>query len=198
MVVCIGAKSLQLYQTLWDLMGCSPPGFSTGFFRQEYWSGLLCSLPGDLPNPGIKPMCLPFPALVGRFFTTHLVVKCTALLNSLFKSKVILTLRVYHLWVCISKKSRFPSSWSVQFNWVTHLSLTLCDPMDCSPPGLPVHHQLPELAQTHIHQVDDAIKLKVCCWTIRRRDSWPPEETNSIRGQRQGWIAQSFCVIKFY
>ena len=29
-------------------------------------------------------------------------------------------------------------------------------------------------------------------------DSWPPEETNSIRGQRQGWVAQSFCVIKFY
>ena len=30
------------------------------------------------------------------------------------------------------------------------------------------------------------------------RDSWPLEETHSIRGQRQGWIAQSFCVIKFY
>ena len=32
----------------------------------------------------------------------------------------------------------------------------------------------------------------------RRRDSWPPEEKNSIRGQRRGLIAQSFCVIKFY
>ena len=30
------------------------------------------------------------------------------------------------------------------------------------------------------------------------RDSWPPEEKNSIRGQRQGLIAQSFCVMKFY
>ena len=30
------------------------------------------------------------------------------------------------------------------------------------------------------------------------RDSWPPEEMNSIQGQRRGWIAQSFCVIKFY
>ena len=40
--------------------------------------------------------------------------------------------------------------------------------------------------------------LKGCCWTIRLRDSWPPEETNSIRCQRRGWIAQSFCVIKFY
>ena len=34
--------------------------------------------------------------------------------------------------------------------------LTLCDPMDCSKPGLPVHHQLPEFAQTHVHQVGDA------------------------------------------
>ena len=33
---------------------------------------------------------------------------------------------------------------------------------------------------------------------VKTRDSWPPEETNSIRGQRRGWIAQSFCVIKFY
>ena len=38
-----------------------------------------------------------------------------------------------------------------------------------------------------------------CCWiTWRHRDSWPPEEKNSIRGQRRGLIAQSFCVIKFY
>ena len=33
-----------------------------------------------------------------------------------------------------------------------------CDPMDCSTPGFPVHHQLPELAQTHVHQVSDAIQ----------------------------------------
>ena len=34
----------------------------------------------------------------------------------------------------------------------------LCDPMDCSTPGFPVHHQLPELAQTHVHRVSDAIQ----------------------------------------
>ena len=39
---------------------------------------------------------------------------------------------------------------------VTQLSLTLCDPMDHSTPGLPVHHQLPELAQTHVHWISDA------------------------------------------
>ena len=38
-----------------------------------------------------------------------------------------------------------------QFSSVAQLCPTLCDPMDCSTPGLPVHHQLPEFAQTHIH-----------------------------------------------
>ena len=38
------------------------------------------------------------------------------------------------------------------------LYLTLCDPMDCSTPGFPVHHQLPEVAQTHVHGVGDAIQ----------------------------------------
>ena len=46
----------------------------------------------------------------------------------------------------------------VQFSSVTQLYPTLCDPMDCSMPGLPVHHQLPELTQTHVHRVGDAIQ----------------------------------------
>ena len=47
---------------------------------------------------------------------------------------------------------------SVQFSSVTQSCLTLCNPMNCSTPGLPVHHQLPEFTQTHIHQVGDAIQ----------------------------------------
>ena len=47
---------------------------------------------------------------------------------------------------------------SVQFSSFTQLCLTLCNPMDCSLPGFPVHHQLPELAQTHVHWVSDAIQ----------------------------------------
>ena len=44
-----------------------------------------------------------------------------------------------------------------------------------------------------------APKMKGCCWITRiHRDSWPLEEKNSIRGQRRGLIARSFCVIKFY
>ena len=46
---------------------------------------------------------------------------------------------------------------SVQFSSVTQSCPTLCDPMNCSTPGLPVHHQLPESTQTHVHWVGDAI-----------------------------------------
>ena len=47
---------------------------------------------------------------------------------------------------------------SVQFSSVAQLCPTLCDPMNRSTPGLPVHHKLPEFTQTHIHQVSDAIQ----------------------------------------
>ena len=45
-----------------------------------------------------------------------------------------------------------------QFSSVTQSCPTLCDPMNCSMPGLPVHHQLPEFTQTHVHRVSDAIQ----------------------------------------
>ena len=47
---------------------------------------------------------------------------------------------------------------SVQFSSVAQSCLTLCDPMNRSTPGLPVHHQLPEFTQTHVHRVSDAIQ----------------------------------------
>ena len=46
----------------------------------------------------------------------------------------------------------------VQFSSVTQSCLTLCDPMDCITLGFPVHHQLQELTQTHVHRVGDAIQ----------------------------------------
>ena len=45
-----------------------------------------------------------------------------------------------------------------RFSSVTQLCPSLCDPMDCSTPGLPVHHQLPEFTQTHVHRVGDAMR----------------------------------------
>ena len=47
---------------------------------------------------------------------------------------------------------------SDQIRSVTQSCPTLCDPMNCSTPGLPVHHQHPEFTQTHVHQVGDAIQ----------------------------------------
>ena len=47
---------------------------------------------------------------------------------------------------------------SVHFSSVAQSCLTLCNPMNCSTPGLPVHHQLLEFTQTHIHRVSDAIQ----------------------------------------
>ena len=51
--------------------------------------------------------------------------------------------------------------WTIQFSSVTQSCLTLCNPMECSTPGLPVHHQLPEFTQTHVHWVGDAIQPSV-------------------------------------
>ena len=55
---------------------------------------------------------------------------------------------------CIAKETIS----SVQFSSVAQSCPTLCYPMNCSTPGLPVHHQLPEFTQTHVHWVSDAIQ----------------------------------------
>ena len=69
---CVRAKWLQSCLTLHHPMDCRArqAPLSIGFSRQDYWSGLPCSPPGDLPDPGIKPLSLMCPALAGGFFTT--------------------------------------------------------------------------------------------------------------------------------
>ena len=59
---------VQFSATLWTVARQAP--LFMGFSRQEYWSGLLCPSPGDLPDPGIKPESLTSPALAGGFFAT--------------------------------------------------------------------------------------------------------------------------------
>ena len=70
--VCLAAK---LYLTLYDPMDCSLPGSSIhGIFQArelQYWSGLPCPPPGNLPDLGIKLASLVSPALADRFFTTE-------------------------------------------------------------------------------------------------------------------------------
>ena len=53
--------------------------------------------------------------------------------------------------------------WSGSVSSVAQSCQTLCDPMDCSMPGFPIHHQLPELAQTHVHRVSDAFNHLILC-----------------------------------
>ena len=60
---------VHLPEILWTVAHQAP--LSRGFSRQEYWNGLPCSHPNDLPNPGIEPVPLTSLALVDRFFTTH-------------------------------------------------------------------------------------------------------------------------------
>ena len=60
-----------LFATLWSI-ACQVL-LSMGFSRQEYWSGLPCPPPGNLPDPGIKPVSLKSPALAGRSFTTRAI-----------------------------------------------------------------------------------------------------------------------------
>ena len=59
---------------------------------------------------------------------------------------------------------------SFQFSSVAQSCPTLCNPMNCSTPGLPAHYQLPEFTQTHVHQVGDAIQpshsKNWCFWTV--------------------------------
>ena len=74
---------------------------------------------------------------------------------------------------------------------VTQLCLTLCDPMDCRIPGLPVHHQLPEFIQTHVHWVGDAIQLSYPL-------SFPSPPAFNF-SQQQGlfkWVSSSHQVDK--
>ena len=80
---------------------------------------------------------------------------------------------------------------SVQFSSVAQSCLTLCDPMNCSTPGLPVHHQLPEFTQTHVHWVGDAIQP-----SHPLASPSPPALNLS---QHQGlfkWVSSSYQVVK--
>ena len=80
---------------------------------------------------------------------------------------------------------------NIQFSSITQLCLTLCNPMDCSTPGFPVHRQLPELAQTHIRRVGDAI------WSSHPLSSPSPPVFNL--SQHQGlfqWVNSSHQVAK--
>ena len=78
-----------------------------------------------------------------------------------------------------------------RFSSISQSCLTLCDPMDCSTPGFPVHHRLPELAQTHVHWVDDAIQPS----HPLSSPSSPAFNLSQHRGLFQ-WVSSSHQVAK--
>ena len=80
---------------------------------------------------------------------------------------------------------------SVQISSLAQLGLTLCDPMNRSTPGFPVHHQLPEFIQTHVHQVSDAIQPSHP-WS----SSSPPAPNPSQHHSLFQWVNSSHKVAK--
>ena len=76
-------------------------------------------------------------------------------------------------WI-IKKGREFQKNISVQFSSVTQSCPTLCDPMNRSTSGLPVHNQLPEFTQTHVHRVGDAIQPFVLCSPLLLLPQIPP------------------------
>ena len=84
-----------------------------------------------------------------------------------------------HSWIC-----------SVQFSSIAQSCPTLCDPMDCTTPGLPVHHQLPEFTQTNVHWVSDAIQPSHPVFPS------PPAFNLSQHQDLFKWISSSLQVAK--
>ena len=72
--------------------GARQAPLSMGFSKQEYWSGLPCPPPGDLPNPRIEPTTLSSPALVGRFFTISATWEAFSL-----EALIVLSIEMAHL-----------------------------------------------------------------------------------------------------
>ena len=121
------------------------------FSRQEYWSGLPFPIPGDRnssqPRDWTQVSCI-----AGGFFTVKLPGKlryCHLLTH---------TENLFAIFFIPSTKLGTRDKRCVQFSSVAQSCPTLCDPMNRSTPGLPVHHQLPEFTQTHVHRVSDAIQ----------------------------------------
>ena len=85
---------------------------------------------------------------------------------------------------------------SVQFSSVTQSCPTLCDPMNRSTPGLPVHQRLPELTQTHVHRVGDAIQPVSFSLVSSRLQSFPASGSFQF-SQFFAWGGQSIGSFSF-
>ena len=131
--------------------------------------GLLCLLQWQVSSlapvpPGGPPQRQPDESKnYPRSLAPKVSPKCWRKKERKKKNKSYLTYR--RKWqsapVFLSEEFHEPRSLAgtVHFSSITQSCLTHCDPMNCSTPGLPVHHQLQELTQTHVHGIGDAIQL---------------------------------------
>ena len=153
---CIHVKSFQLCPTLWDPTDCSPPGSSIQWILQARildWVAMPSSK--GFPQPGdlIQVFCI-----AGRFFTIWATREVPLLLGW-----YLLDTQVGHPlssgYMSLGKSLHWGYK-SLAHCWVQFRCSVMSDflqPhgfMDCSTPGFPVHHQLLELTQTHVHWVD--------------------------------------------
>ena len=146
--------SAQSCPTLCDPVDYSPPGFSVNGISQVRildWVAISYSRGSSQTR---HQTCISYIFCIGRQ-----ILYCWHQLQSVsrFSHSVVSDALPPH--GLQHARHPYPSP-SVQFSPVQSLSAgpTLCDPMNCSMPGLPVHHQLPEFTQTHVHQVGDAIQ----------------------------------------
>ena len=102
-----------------------------------------------------------------------------------------------------SDMERTPVMAESKFSSVAQSCLTLCDPMNCSTPGLPVHHQLPEFTQNHVHRVGDAIQpfhpllsLSPCPQSLPASESFPMSQLFARGGQSTGASALASFLPK--
>ena len=95
MYVCVlsHCSRVHLFDTLWAIDHQAP--LSMGFSRHEYWSGLACPPPEDLPGTGIEPGSLMSPALAGGFFTTSATWKATYIYYTYIMHITICVRRIY-------------------------------------------------------------------------------------------------------
>ena len=123
---------------------------SMEFSRQEYWSGLPFTSPGYLPDPGIEPGS---PKLQGEYLPSEL--------TAWFNNYEVL------FYVAVLDHTRHPRNIIniCMYSSVAQSCLTLCDPIDCSMPGLHVHYQILVFTQTHVHRVSDAIQPSHPLWS---------------------------------
>ena len=108
----------------------------------------------SLQPHGLQHARLPCPLpIIIIFVATNIYISATITVISL-----VYFLPIYFPWIIAEGGDWY--CFPLDDSSVQSLSrVQLCNPMDCSMPGFPVHHQLPELAQTHVHQVSDAIQL---------------------------------------